>query len=121
MRAKLGPVPCTDSRLFHLLFQDNLFPYAAKNVASFLTAKWEADDTKEAVKMLREQSATDKKDNVDGCVEIVGESEDQAKQIESIVANVQWQMEHDRKAGPLKNLQGLMWVDAYKAGEFKGQ
>lgn len=90
-------------------------------MSTFLDTKWEAEDTREAVKMLRDQAATDKADNVDGCVEIVAETEDKAKQIESLVANVKWQMEHDRKAGPLKNLQGLMWVDAYKAGAFKGQ
>lgn len=90
-------------------------------MASFLDAQWESPDTQEAVKMLRDQSAADKQDNVDGCVAIAAATEDKAKQIESIVASVQWQMEHDRKCGPLKNLQGLMWVQAYKAGEFKGQ
>ena len=90
-------------------------------MATFLAAKWDSEDTKEAVKMLRDQSAADKRDNVDGCVEIAADTEDQAKQIETIAANVKWQMEHDRKAGPLKHLQGLMWVEAYKAGEFKGQ
>lgn len=88
---------------------------------SFLDAKWDAADTQEAVKMLRDQSQADKKDNLQGCVEIAAATEDKAKQIESLVANVKWQMEHDRKAGPLKNLQGLMWVEAYKEGAFKGQ
>lgn len=88
---------------------------------TYLAAQWDTEDAKEAVKMLRDQSVADKKDNVEGCVEILAETEDKAKQIESIVANVKWQMEHDRKAGPLKNLQGLMWVEAYKAGAFKGQ
>lgn len=126
-----APIPLPTGSLYihccvykHVLFrrtQDNLFPYAAKNVESFLDSHWDEDEIKEAVKMLRDQSEVDKKEEMDGCVAIVAESEEKAKQIESIVANVKWQMEHDRKAGPLKNLQGIMWVDAYKAGAFKGQ
>lgn len=101
--------------------QENLFPYAAKHVDTYLDAHWDTADTQEAVRMLREQSADDLKANVEGFVEIVAAAEDKAKQIESLVANVKWQMALDRKAGPLKNLQGLMWVAAYKAGAFKGQ
>lgn len=41
--------------------------------------------------------------------------------IESIVANVYWQMDMDRKAKPLKQLQGHIWKYAYEKGLVKGQ
>lgn len=42
-------------------------------------------------------------------------------QIEGLVNNVKWQMSSDRKAGPLKQLQGLIWKQGYDNGDIKGQ
>jgi methionine salvage enolase-phosphatase E1 len=41
--------------------------------------------------------------------------------VESLVANVLWQMDQDRKARPLKQLQGHMWKHAYESGNICGQ
>ena len=41
--------------------------------------------------------------------------------IESIIRNVIFQMDIDRKAKALKQLQGHIWLDAYKNGLVKGQ
>lgn len=43
------------------------------------------------------------------------------EQIEGLVGNVKWQMSADRKTGPLKQLQGLIWKQGYDKGEIKGQ
>lgn len=50
---------------------------------------------------------------------IQGESKEE--KIDSIVKNVNWQMDIDRKAKPLKQLQGHMWIHAYESGSIKGQ
>lgn len=47
--------------------------------------------------------------------------EDKTELIESALANITWQMDIDRKAKPLKQLQGHMWQFAYKNGIVKGQ
>lgn len=41
--------------------------------------------------------------------------------IDSAIKNITWQMDADRKAKPLKQLQGHMWSYAYKNGTVKGQ
>lgn len=41
--------------------------------------------------------------------------------IESVIRNVIFQMDIDRKAKALKQLQGHIWLDAYKSGLIKGQ
>lgn len=43
------------------------------------------------------------------------------EQIEGLVNSVKWQMSADRKAGPLKQLQGLIWKQGYDKGDIKGQ
>lgn len=108
--------------VFVLLLQETLFPYAEKHLETYLTAEWDSnEDVKGAVKLLREQYDADKEAKVDGCVEIVPDTADKEKQIESLVANVKWQMSNDRKAGALKTLQGLIWEGGFKSGAFKGQ
>lgn len=41
--------------------------------------------------------------------------------ITSVVQNVIWQMDIDRKATALKQLQGHMWREGYEAGTILGQ
>lgn len=41
--------------------------------------------------------------------------------ITSVVQNVIWQMDIDRKAPALKQLQGHMWRQGYEAGTILGQ
>jgi len=49
------------------------------------------------------------------------ENENREACVESLVANVLWQMDQDRKARPLKHLQGHMWKHAYESGNICGQ
>jgi len=44
-----------------------------------------------------------------------------AQVIDSVVANVYWQMDQDRKITALKQLQGHMWKDGYMKKVLQGQ
>lgn len=100
--------------------KDKLFPYAEEHVKEFLDNKWEDDDVKDAVAALRKLAVEDKEKSVEGVVEIPGEDASKEDQIEGLVNNVKWQMSSDRKAGPLKQLQGLIWKQGYDKGDIKG-
>nr|XP_034834219.1 claspin-like [Maniola hyperantus] len=100
--------------------KDKLFPYAEENVKQFLESQWESDDVKEVVTALRKLSLEDQEKSVEGHVAIPGEDASKEDQIEGLVNNVKWQMSADRKAGPLKQLQGLIWKQGYDKGDIKG-
>lgn len=65
------------------------------------------------------QAKKDEKDKLDGFVAITGEKPEEEK--DSLLKNVLWQMDNDRKTGALKQLQGHMWREAYKTGAVKAQ
>ncbi|XP_047536668.1 enolase-phosphatase E1 isoform X1 [Vanessa atalanta] len=100
--------------------KDKLFPYAEENVKQFLESEWENGDVKEAVTALRKLALEDKEKSVEGLVPIPGEDASKEDQIEGLVKNVKWQMSSDRKVGPLKQLQGLIWKQGYDKGDIKG-
>lgn len=95
--------------------------YALAQVESFLEQTWLDEPTKAAVALLHKESVADLAAKVDGAIEIAPADADKSVQIASLVASVKWQMGIDRKATPLKTLQGLIWAKAYKEGTIKGQ
>ncbi|KAL4715927.1 hypothetical protein ACJJTC_013227 [Scirpophaga incertulas] len=100
--------------------KDKLFPYAKENVKQFLDSQWDSDDVKKVVIALRKLAIEDQEKSVDGVVSIPCEDATKEEQIEGVVNNVKWQMASDRKAGPLKLLQGLIWRQGYDKGDIKG-
>lgn len=84
-----------------LFVKDVLFPYARANLADYVRSH--ADDPQ--VKILLE----------DVCKE-VGDSLSTGQIIDQLI---QW-IDEDKKATPLKSLQGLIWEDGYRQGDFKG-
>lgn len=100
--------------------KETLFPYAEENVESFLTKRYDEEETKEDIKALQELAAKDKADGVEGVVEIPkeGSKEDIIK---AVVNNVKWQMDKDRKTTALKQLQGHIWREGYKTGQIKAE
>lgn len=100
--------------------KDKLFPYAEEHVQKFLETEWEKEDVKEAVGALRKLALEDQENKVDGAVAIPGEDASKEEQIGGLVSSVKWQMSADRKAGPLKQLQGLIWKQGYDNGDIKG-
>lgn len=101
--------------------KDTLFPYVRNNVESYLNKNFDNPEVQKAVSALREQAAKEKSENVEGVVEIPSSDSSKEDVIKAVVANVLWQMEGDRKTTELKNLQGLIWKDAYESKEVKGE
>jgi len=84
-----------------LFVKDVLFPYARANLADYVRSH--ADDPQ--VKLLLD----------DVCKEAGSELS-----LEQIIAQlIQW-IDEDKKATPLKSLQGLIWEAGYRQGDFKG-
>ncbi|XP_013135587.1 PREDICTED: enolase-phosphatase E1 [Papilio polytes] len=100
--------------------KDKLFPYAEEKVQQFLEGQWDDAEVKQAVAALRQLAIEDKEKSVEGVVAIPGEDAKKEEQIEGLVKSVKWQMSIDRKAGPLKQLQGLIWKQGYDNGDIKG-
>ena len=80
--------------------KDVLFPYARERIGAFLRAH--ADDPAVAAEIL----ATARDAGVDAC------------DLDAVTrVLVQW-IDEDRKATPLKALQGMIWKDGYRNGDF---
>lgn len=100
---------------------DKLIGYVKDNLKEYLASRWENEEVQSDVDALRQQAASDKEAAVEGVVEIAAKEEEQEKAVQSVVDNVLWQIENDRKPASLKQLQGHMWRDAYKTGKVQGE
>ncbi|MET4027465.1 enolase-phosphatase E1 [Marinobacter sp. MBR-99] len=82
---------------------DVLFPYASKHLPDFIRANHHTTPAvAEQVALVAEKSGVDRKD-VEGLIEVL-----------------QTWITEDRKEGPLKALQGMIWEQGYHSGELKG-
>jgi len=82
--------------------RDVLFPYAQEHIADFVARRGDEVDVRAALR----EAATE-----------AGEPDaDDAR----IVAILRGWMDDDRKATPLKTLQGLMWAEGYDASGLRG-
>lgn len=100
---------------------DTLFGYVKDNLKEYLSTRWENEEVQEDVEALRKQAVSDKEAAVEGVVDVAAKEEEQDKGVQSVIDNVLWQMEADRKSTSLKQLQGHMWRDAYKTGKVQGE
>lgn len=80
-----------------------LFPYARARIADFCKAHGHEPEVAEALKAARE---------LDGHPDLDPEA--------TVALLIRW-IDEDRKAGPLKTLQGLIWRAGYEEGVLKGQ
>lgn len=80
-----------------------LFPYARARIADFCKTRGHEPEVAEALKAARE---------LDGHPGIDLEA--------TVALLIRW-IDEDRKAGPLKTLQGLIWRAGYEEGMLKGQ
>ncbi|EFN67549.1 Enolase-phosphatase E1 [Camponotus floridanus] len=96
---------------------ETLFPYVRQNLKDYIETKWEDEEFKQDYEKLKEQAKKDENDKLDGFVAIIGDKPEEEK--DSLLKNVLWQMDSDRKTGALKQLQGHMWREAYKTGAIK--
>jgi len=81
---------------------DVLFPYAASALPGYLKGNVENPDVKVQLDAVRAE-ANESDVSLDRVIEIL----------------LQW-IDEDRKATPLKTLQGFVWRDGYECGDFTG-
>jgi len=93
---------------------DVLFPYARARLQAFLEAHAREAEVHGDLAGLRMEHA---RDTAAGRNPPSWDPEDVA----SAAAYARWLMDQDRKATPLKALQGRIWQEGYAAGELRGQ
>jgi len=98
---------------------DVLFPYARGAVGQYLTAA--APNDGEIRRVLDDLEAERAGDLVRGETPPAWSDATTRERAESATAYVHWLMDRDRKSGPLKTLQGLIWSRGYADGSLKGE
>lgn len=81
---------------------DVLFPYAAEHLPGFVRQNAERSDVAEQLQAVRQDS---------------GEA---TADVERVIQILLGWIAEDRKATPLKALQGMVWEQGYQAGQLKG-
>lgn len=81
---------------------DVLFPYAARHLPDFVRANAERADVAAQLLAVRQDSGEPGAD------------------VERVIAILLGWIAEDRKATPLKALQGMVWEQGYQAGQLKG-
>jgi enolase-phosphatase E1 len=79
-----------------------LFPYAAKHLPEFVRQNAERADVAEQLQAVRQ------------------DSDEPAADVERVIEILLSWIAEDRKATPLKALQGMVWQQGYQAGQLKG-
>ncbi len=92
---------------------DVLFPFAREHVAAFLKTNWEDAAVQAAVAQIAKDVAGDVAAGVEGARAV------DVSAPESVVESVLWQMDADRKATGLKDLQGQIWRAGYEHGDIE--
>ena len=91
---------------------ETLFNYAREHVRDYLTKHF--DDLQDEIRLLREEHAIDVSKNKQP--PLLNE-----KQLDSIVAYVNWLIDRDSKAKGLKSLEGKIWHEGYSDGTLQAQ
>ena len=86
---------------------ETLFPFARERLHAFLEAYWDDAVVREDVAGLVAERARE----VDQSAPPL-----EAPSLDAAVAYARWLMDHDRKATPLKSLQGRIWEEGYRTG-----
>ena len=93
---------------------ETLFAFARERLDAYLAEHWSLADVQRIVDRLRLEHEDDR---ADGPAWRQGSAEEQRA---SAAAYVRWLMDCDRKSPGLKELQGLIWEDGYRAGLLRG-
>ncbi|KAK6030334.1 2,3-diketo-5-methylthio-1-phosphopentane phosphatase [Ostertagia ostertagi] len=96
--------------------KDVLFPYAHDNVESFVRSHFNDASVVNIVNKLRQASKEESKN--DSCVRLVRNAEDDC--VNDVTHNVRHWIKADKKVTAMKELQGVMWEEAYREGHIKG-
>ncbi|WP_417517575.1 acireductone synthase [Marinobacter sp.] len=81
---------------------DVLFPFAAEHLPGFIREQQDNSEVSEQLDLLAEASGTDRGD------------------VGALIETLQAWIREDRKATPLKALQGMIWERGYQQGELNG-
>jgi enolase-phosphatase E1 len=90
-----------------------LFPFARERVAAFLESHADDPAVREDVLGLRTEHARD--------VAAGNRPPPWADDIASVAAYARWLIDEDRKATPLKSLQGRIWEAGFRSGALVGE
>lgn len=101
------------------LVTEQLFPYARRNVASFLGANIGNEDVHADLVLLAEENRTEA-DPDRPSFESPHDKAEWEPAIEPATVYLLWLMERDRKSTALKSLQGKIWKAGFESGELKG-
>ena len=100
MKAILTDIEGTTSSISFV--KDVLFPYSRRHLASFVTAH--ARDPEVAVLLEETRRLAGRLD----------------AELDDVIATLLAWIDADRKAPPLKALQGMIWEEGYRHGEYRG-
>ena len=87
-----------------------LFPFARRRTRDFLAQTWTAPSLQPILASFCKENLADRQNGL--APPLLAEVDP-----DSVTAYVHWLMDRDRKATPLKELQGLIWQAGYEEGE----
>lgn len=96
---------------------DVLFPYAEKNLESFIEAHYNEDTITKILAQANEEWIKDKRPDSISLLSRCYRQSHTSK--ESTTKYLQYLMSIDQKSTALKDLQGMIWKQGYKNGELK--
>jgi len=100
--------------------KDVLFPYARNNLVQFLTEHWSDPEILEIIQQIKAQCDTDIQNGIPDVPPVHCHLMDQSGDaLDSVVKNVLWQMDQDRKTTGLKALQGKIWKSGFDSGDLR--
>lgn len=99
VRAIVTDIEGTTSSLSFV--KEVLFPYATRHLPGFVRAQGQRPEVRRLLDEARQ---------------VAGDALDD----EQLVATLLRWIQEDRKLGPLKGLQGLLWEEGYRQGDFQG-
>lgn len=96
---------------------DTLFPYARSHMRAWLTEHYLDSEIQEALAQLAKENIADAPDGAPPFA-LAGNRQSCAN---AAAVYCLWLMDRDRKATPLKTIQGQIWQEGFKRGELKSE
>ena len=96
---------------------DKLFPFARKNMRSFLEQHRESPEVRDALLDLKAENAGDLKDGAP----VFDQKEQDARYLDAATSYCMWLMDRDRKTSPLKTIQGDIWKEGFARRELHSE
>jgi enolase-phosphatase E1 len=96
---------------------DVLFPFARRELRSYLRENLDGLHLREPLRQLREEWL---QDQTRGAAPPSWSENDRGLRVFSVASYAEWLMDRDRKSPGLKALQGLIWERGYRDGTLRG-